>query len=135
MVVGVLQLTLHVPWAESLKDKRSVVKSVKDRLHREHLVAVAEVGHLDALNVAVLAVSAVGTDGKRVGTTLDKVTDKLRTMTDAEVGAVERRVLSANEMGLGEARIEEIDEDAIAAEMFERMIDVDGGSMSGEQPS
>ena len=44
MVVGILQFELLVPGATSLKDKRRVVKSVKDRLHREHLVSVAEVG-------------------------------------------------------------------------------------------
>ena len=54
MVVGVLQVKLTIDWASSLKDKRRVVSSLKDRLHREHQVSVAEVGSLDSHRVAVL---------------------------------------------------------------------------------
>jgi len=120
MVVGVLRITLHIPWAGSLKDKRSVVKSAKDRLHREHLVAVAEVDRHDAPTAAVIAVAACGAEGRCVAQTLDRVTDKLRAMTDAEIAAVERRVASAAEIGLGAIEPDEIDEAAIAAEMLER---------------
>ncbi|MBC7788476.1 MAG: DUF503 domain-containing protein [Anaerolineae bacterium] len=47
MVIGVLSWELHIPGAGSLKEKRSVVKSLKDRLHNEFNVSVAETGHHD----------------------------------------------------------------------------------------
>lgn len=97
MVVGILQIELHVHDAESLKDKRRVVRSLKDRLHREHLVSVAEVARLDSLNVAVLGVAAVGTDGKRIGEVLDAITAKARALTDAEVAATSRQILHGTE--------------------------------------
>ena len=93
MIVGILQFELHVPWAESLKDKRRVVKSVKDRLHREHLVSVAETASLESIGVAVLGLALVGNDGQAIGRTLDRITEKLRALDDAELGAVSRDLL------------------------------------------
>ena len=62
MVVGVLQFELLIHGASCLKDKRRVVHSLRDRLHREHLVAFAETGALEKHNLALCAVSAVGSD-------------------------------------------------------------------------
>ena len=42
MVIGVLQVEMHLPNTHSLKDKRSVVKSLKDQLRGRFNVAVAE---------------------------------------------------------------------------------------------
>ncbi len=93
MIIGVLHFELLVHGAESLKDKRRVVRSVKDRLHREHQAAVAEVGSLETLNVASLALAVVGTDGAAIGATLDRITEKLRTLRDAELGGARRELI------------------------------------------
>jgi uncharacterized protein YlxP (DUF503 family) len=93
MVIGVLQFELLIHDASSLKDKRRVVQSVKDRLHREHLVAIAEVAHQDKLNIAVLAVAAVGSEGRRVGEVLDAIDAKLRTLRDGELASTSRSIL------------------------------------------
>ncbi len=78
MVVGILQVELHIGDAQSLKDKRRVVQSLKDRLHREHLVAVAEVDKNDAHQVAVLGIAAVSNDPAQAQGTLDRIVDQLR---------------------------------------------------------
>jgi uncharacterized protein YlxP (DUF503 family) len=93
MVIGILQFELLIHGAQSLKDKRRVVLSVKDRLHREHQVSVAEVALQDNMSVARLGLALVGTDGRYVGQTLDRITAKLRALTDAELGDVSREVL------------------------------------------
>ncbi len=98
MILGILQFDLHIHDAQSLKDKRKVVLSVKDRLHREHMVAVAEVAHQDMLNLARLGLAMVGSDGKHVGQTLDRILAKLRQLTDAELGEVSRQVLEASQI-------------------------------------
>ena len=124
MIIASLQFELFIHGAESLKDKRRVVKSVKDRLHREHLVSVAEVAALENCSVAVMGLAAVGHDGKRLGQTLDRITEKLRSLHDAELGAVRRDMLRGTEPadvpddgapgGVGS-------DAAIAAEMLERV--------------
>lgn len=93
MVVGILQFELLIHDAESLKDKRRVINSVKDRLHREHMVSVAEVAAQESLNHAVLGLACVGTDGKRVADVLDRIGAKLRGLTGAELGDCRREVL------------------------------------------
>lgn len=98
MVVGLLQFDLIIHDAISLKDKRRVVSSLKDRLHREHLVSIAEVGDPDLLNHARLAVAVVARDGKRAGEILDHIVDKLRSLHDAEAEHVTRHMLHAQQL-------------------------------------
>ncbi len=93
MVIGVLKFELLVHGSESLKDKRRVVRSIKDRLHREHQVSVAEIGLLDRADVAVLGLACVARDGARAGAVLDAITGKLRALTDAELGETHRSML------------------------------------------
>jgi uncharacterized protein YlxP (DUF503 family) len=93
MVIGLLQFELLIHASESLKDKRRVVRSVKDRLHREHQVSVAEVGTLDNPDTATMALACVGVDGRRVAEVLDRITLKLRSLHDAELGDTSRQVL------------------------------------------
>lgn len=78
MIVGILQVELHIGDAASLKDKRRVVLSLKDRLHREHQVAVAEVDKLDAHQSAVLGVAAVSNSARHVQGMLDRIVEQLR---------------------------------------------------------
>lgn len=66
MFVGVLRLTLHIPGARSLKDRRQVVRSLKDRLRVKLGVSVAEVGALEAHQRCVLGVVAVANEAARV---------------------------------------------------------------------
>ena len=82
MVVGVLQFELEIEWAQSLKDKRRVVSSLKDRLHREHQVSVAEVGRLDDCRVAVLGVAVASGGSTRCRQVLDNVLGKVRKAKD-----------------------------------------------------
>jgi hypothetical protein len=62
-VIGLLVIELHFPEAQSLKAKRMVVKSIKDRLRSRFNVAVAETGYLELWQRAELA--AVSVSGTR----------------------------------------------------------------------
>ncbi len=57
--IGVLTLELRIEHAHSLKEKRHVVKSLKDRLRGKFNVSVAEIDDMDIHNSAVLAVATV----------------------------------------------------------------------------
>lgn len=59
MTVGLLTLEIQLPYAHSLKEKRMVVRRVKDRLRSKFNVAVAEVDHQELWQRAVLAVASV----------------------------------------------------------------------------
>ena len=78
MVVGLLQVEGHAPNAQSLKDKRAVLKSLKDQLRGRFNVAVAEVNANDMWQRATLGVSALGDDRAYVAGLLREVTQWLR---------------------------------------------------------
>jgi uncharacterized protein YlxP (DUF503 family) len=62
MVIGVVSWALHVLGAQSLKDKRGVIKSMKARMHNEFNVSVAETAHHDAWQTAELTACVVAVD-------------------------------------------------------------------------
>lgn len=85
VAVGVLRVVLRMPGSRSLKDRRRVVASVRDRVVARHRVSVAEVGHLEAHDAAVLAFSAVGHDPRQVQALLDGVRADILATADALV--------------------------------------------------
>ncbi len=85
MTVGVLQLELYIGDSMSLKDKRRVVKSLKDRIAHAHNVSVAEVGALDHHRRSILAVAMVSNDSGYVEGALSKLVDFVRTVSKAEL--------------------------------------------------
>lgn len=126
MVIGILQFELLIHGCESLKDKRRVVMSVKDRLHREHQVSVAEVAAQDALNLAVLGLACVCTDGARAGQVLDQISSKLRAVPGAELGSCARQVIHGSQ--LPEPATADDGDEALAREMLARFDDPEGTS-------
>ena len=66
MVVGLITWELHLDGCQSLKDKRHVLKSLKDRLHDKFNVSAAETDHQDAWQRAELSVCVVSTDRQQV---------------------------------------------------------------------
>ena len=78
MIVGVLQIELSVPDAFSLKDKRRVIKSLKDRIAHGHNVSIAEVGALDEHRRSVLGLAMVSNDKGYVEGALSKLVDFVR---------------------------------------------------------
>jgi uncharacterized protein YlxP (DUF503 family) len=62
MSLGLLTLFLEIPGCASLKEKRSRIKPLLARLHREFNVSVAEVDRQDAWGQAVLACALVSSD-------------------------------------------------------------------------
>jgi uncharacterized protein len=71
--VGVLTLELHIEGAQSLKDKRHTVKSLKDRLRGKFNVAVAEIDYQDLWQRALIAVVTVSSDRTRAEQVLQLV--------------------------------------------------------------
>jgi uncharacterized protein YlxP (DUF503 family) len=73
VIVGVMVWELHLPGSQSLKDKRSVLKSLKDRLHDRFNVSVAETAHQDLWQRAELAAAVVSTDRRQAERVLREV--------------------------------------------------------------
>ena len=61
-VIGILTLEIYVEQSFSLKDKRHVVKSLKDRLRERFNVSIAEIGGLDSWSNSTVSIVTVASD-------------------------------------------------------------------------
>lgn len=91
--IGVLQLTLDIHWSTSLKDKRQVVKSLKDRLRQQFNVSVAEVEDQDDRRTATLGVVMAGSDTRYLNGALDRIVELLGRHPDAELAGHQIEIL------------------------------------------
>lgn len=83
MHVGVMRLVLEIPGARSLKDKRQVVRSFKERVKSRLSVSIAEVDHHDKLQRATFGVAVVSGDAGMCEELLGRVTSMAGSLPDA----------------------------------------------------
>lgn len=93
MVVGVVAWELEVFGCQSLKQKRSVVRSLKERLRNRFNVSVAETGHTDLWQRAELTACTVSSDRGRVDSILDSADRFISSDPRARVIRAERMFL------------------------------------------
>jgi uncharacterized protein YlxP (DUF503 family) len=60
--LGILTIHLYLPGVHSLKQKRSQIKPLLLKLHREFNLSAAEIGHLDSWNESLIACAIVSND-------------------------------------------------------------------------
>lgn len=85
MTVGSCKIELRIPESESLKAKRRVVKSLKDKVQARFSVAIAEVDRLDDWQRATLGVACVSNDARLVDATLSRVVNWIEMCGEALV--------------------------------------------------
>jgi len=100
MFVGLARVVLQIPGARSLKDRRRVVKSLKDRLRARLPVSVAEVGDVEAWQVATLGLAVVSGNRVRCDQVLSHAIQAARA-SDAVVADFRTEVISFGSGGSG----------------------------------
>ena len=93
MHIGSLTVTLYLHAAESLKDKRSVIKSLIETTRHKFNVSIAEVGDLDKWRRATIGIVCVSNDVQYLNRVLDKVVETLESNPAVEVGEVDLELL------------------------------------------
>jgi uncharacterized protein len=83
MIIGVLQVDLSIPGADSLKANRMVLRSLKDPIRSGFNVSIAEIGENDQWQRAVLAIAVVCNDKRFASQVLSKVVDFIETTHDS----------------------------------------------------
>jgi len=73
LFISLLTIELMIPWARSLKDKRSAVRGLKDRLRSRFNASVAEVACQDKWQRAVIAVCIVDSDKRQLESVMTRV--------------------------------------------------------------
>lgn len=95
MTIAVVRITLELP-AETLKEKRAIVKSVIARLRNQFNAAVAEVGALDDPGAAVIAAACVSVDARHADQQVQTIARTVAAWRlDAVVADVETELIPA----------------------------------------
>ncbi len=103
MFVGVLRLGLSIVAARSLKDRRRVVRSFKERMQAKYRVSVAEVGDLDHPKRAWLGVAVVSNEAAHCHAVLEEVASAASCLSDA---ILTERATEVIPLGLGGAGVQ-----------------------------
>lgn len=77
LCVGILEVELLLPGANSLKEKRRVLRSVLDRLVQKYQVSVAETGYQNKWGRALIGIAGAGSDRARMVSLLQKIEEEL----------------------------------------------------------
>lgn len=90
MRIGVLRIYFMIQDSRSLKEKRMVLRSIKDRLASKFNISVAEIGSNDKWQAGELGIATVGNDGRFVGSVVEEVRQFL--LRDPRISVVESEV-------------------------------------------
>ena len=90
MIVGVMTTQLRMQGIASLKQKRSIVKSLIGRLKSRFNISIAEVDHNDNKTSAVIAMAIVSNDTRFINQQFDKIIDFMNKDGRFYLGQVER---------------------------------------------
>jgi len=101
MFIGVLRLVFQIPGAASLKDRRRVVKSFKDRVRARFPVSIAEVGDLSHWQVATLGVAVISGEAARCSEVLSAVSRAAEQANDAVLADVATELIPFGSGGSG----------------------------------
>ena len=85
MFIGCLQVELLIPDSTSLKEKRMVVKSIKQRLQNKFNISVAEIDHQDLWQRATLGIAMVSNEHKHVTQAMNRILDFIDDQDNSQV--------------------------------------------------
>lgn len=93
MVVGLGTITFRIHDCRSLKEKRSIVKSLIRKVRNNFNASVAEIGSHDIYQKAEIGFSMVGTDQRYINSKSDKILNMLEDMGTAEIVGSELEIM------------------------------------------
>ncbi|MGE3180339.1 MAG: DUF503 domain-containing protein [Phycisphaerae bacterium] len=85
MIVGVLTARMGIYESRSLKDKRRVTRSLKDRIRRQHNVSIAEVDDLEHRQAATFGIAVVSNEARVAQQVLDSIVGELQAYVHASL--------------------------------------------------
>jgi uncharacterized protein len=93
MVVGLYTIELFISESQSLKDKRQVLHSLKDRLRGKFNLSISEVGGQDLWQTAVIAMACVANERVYVEQVLEQALNVIKSMPTVEISRTQLELL------------------------------------------
>jgi uncharacterized protein YlxP (DUF503 family) len=85
MMIGTCLIDLRVPGCRSLKDKRQIIKALKDSIRRKFNVSVAELDHQDTWQRSLMGIAVVSRDARFANQVISKVVNEIEGNVNVEV--------------------------------------------------
>lgn len=93
MRIAVCTVTLHAPWVQSLKEKRTIVKSIIEKTKNKFNVSIAEVDALDFHETIIIGFACVSNETRHADSMLDNVLRFIESHCEAEITSIDREIL------------------------------------------
>ena len=95
MIIGVMTAQLHMQGITSLKEKRSIIKSIIGRLKSRFNISIAEVDHQDNKTLAVIGVAMVSNETRFIDKQFDTIINFMQKDGRFYLGQIERETFSS----------------------------------------
>ncbi len=93
MIVGMAEIKIDMPWAQSLKEKRMVVQSIIAKTQNMFHISVAQTAEQDRIKTAVLGMAVVGNSAPFVSEMLEKSIDYIQSITEGDVTVLQKEMV------------------------------------------
>lgn len=93
MIIGICTCEIYIFNANSLKSKRSVVKSIIEKSKNRFNISIAEVGENDKWQKSIIAFSTISNDQRFVEETIEKVINFFDSYSEIEIINIKREIL------------------------------------------
>lgn len=93
MIIGICTCEIYIFNANSLKSKRSVVKSIIEKSKNRFNISIAEVGENDKWQKSIIALSTISNDQRIVEETIEKVINFFDSYSEIEIINIKREIL------------------------------------------
>ena len=93
MIIGICTCEIFIFNANSLKSKRSIVKSIIEKSKNRFNISIAEVGENDKWQKSIIAFSIISNDQKIVEETIEKVINFFDSYSEIEIIKIKREIL------------------------------------------
>ncbi|MBM3248271.1 MAG: DUF503 domain-containing protein [Candidatus Omnitrophica bacterium] len=85
MTIGLLQLIIKIPGSNSLKEKRRVLHSLRDKLRDKYNISITEIEDQDKWQKSTLAIAKVDQERKMIDTSFGNIVDYIRNSNSVEI--------------------------------------------------
>lgn len=87
-----MAITLYAPWVHSLKEKRTIVKSICAKVSNKFNVSIAEIDAQDVHQTIVIGIAFIANQVSQVDKVLDTIINFIETSTEAEIIKIEKEI-------------------------------------------
>lgn len=93
MIIGTAEITIKIPWSQSLKDKRMVSRSIMTKVKNKFNVSISEIEHQDNHKLLVIGIACVSNNTNHANSMIDGVVNFMYENIDGEISDISIEII------------------------------------------